>query len=58
MIKIKKYAVWKGNRIIKLSDDKGELAGFIKNSSPEERDKMLLAKRSGVTWISEPLHGV
>ena len=55
MIKIKKYAVWKGNKIIKLSDDKDSLVKFIIDNQEKDQFGLWLAKRDGTGWISEPL---
>ncbi|MDD5011548.1 MAG: hypothetical protein PHQ00_05445 [Phycisphaerae bacterium] len=54
MIKIYKFAIWKHNRIIKMSDDKQVLVDYIEASHPIEKKRMWLAKRDGFGWVSVP----
>lgn len=49
MIKIpvmeKVYAVFEGNRILRMSKDKNELVEYRKSFPKEEREKMILAEK-------------
>ena len=45
MIQEKIYAVFEGNRIVRMSRNKDELVKYLKSFPPEERKKMFLAEK-------------
>jgi len=56
MIKIYKYAIWKGNRAIKISDDKQKLVRYIESRPDAERKNLWLARNKGLDgWVGEPI---
>ncbi|MEW6558410.1 MAG: hypothetical protein AB1349_13855 [Elusimicrobiota bacterium] len=52
---IKKYAVWKHNRIIKMSDDKQKLIDYINSLQVIDKNKVWLARNEFWGWVGEPM---
>jgi len=56
MIKIYRYSVWKGNRAVKMSDDKSNLIKYIDSCPAVERENLWLARNDGFGgWVGEPI---